>query len=100
VTPITGPASKLVYATDARELPPRPRTHFTIRNLAAAAHVASLGAELETVSKGTYVLWRCPVRFERDAARYSDTLAAIQRGMDRVKQHVPPQGAQTRERVE
>ena len=78
--PTEGPESKLVYATDPREMPPVIRTHFVIHSLATAAHLAALGVLVEDTVEGK---WKAPVSAKRDALRYERTFVAIRDGSNR-----------------
>jgi hypothetical protein len=77
--PLEGPESRLVYSTDPRELPPVVRTHFTIRSLATAAHLATLGVYVEAFDGH----WRVPITAKRDAIRSEWTFVALRTGSDR-----------------
>jgi hypothetical protein len=72
-----GPESKLVWSSDPRELPPAVKTHFTVRSLATASHLAALGYEVTNLAIGR---WLAPIAAQRDARRYEVTFVALKRG--------------------
>ena len=77
-----GPQSKLVYATDERELPPR--TTFVVRSLPLAAHLATLGYEVVNFRPHR---WTVPVAARREAEKFEVTYRAIQRGTERKQDY-------------
>jgi hypothetical protein len=82
MSPIEGPESKLVYSTDPRERPPVIRTHFVVRNMATAAHLAAIGVYVEAMDGH----WRVPVAAKRDATRYEQTLIALRTGAEKRRE--------------
>ena len=86
MSPIIEPESRLVYATDPREMPPRPPTHFTVRSPSTAAYLAISGAEVITfVTDNGAVFWRAPIATRVAAKRFEATMSAIIRGRDRAR---------------
>jgi hypothetical protein len=89
MSPTEGPESRLVYSTDHRELPPVVRTHFTIRSLATAAHLATLGVFVEALDGH----WRAPIAAKRDVIRYEQSFYALRAGAEKRRERAAQQGA-------
>ena len=88
MTPVPVPATRLAYASDQpsrREFRARPSQQFVyIHGINAAAHVASLGYEVETIINQGRVGWRAPAAARAALKRYSETLNALDSGRKRA----------------
>jgi len=87
MTPFPQPETRLVFSTDPQSAhrsdfrARKQHTHFTIYTISVAAHLGSIGVEVERVIlRDQNVAWRAPLSARPAARRYEQTLSALAAG--------------------
>ena len=93
MTPVPYPQTRLAYSTEPQpahrsEFRARKQhTHFLIHAIGLAAHLGTIGVEVERIIlRDQRVAWRAPLSARPEARRYENTFRALDNGRKRVSE--------------